>query len=416
MQPVNRVDFGAGTEAAPGDGSVLDRDGTHGNPFGGIGVDVGFDHHAAMFTGFVRITTAGSYTFTVRSDDAATPSISTSNVLVAADVPHACRTPAAAVVLSAVCTRLTSSRFASATAGLAFSLVTPGRIPAMCGRSCRQRLCWMTATVAGRLSGTILRSARPGIDRDLLTVWQTERRSRTSRHRGRQRVRGGRGRRRRPRRPLRVDRRRQDRLVRERRQPGRSTGRSTDHAPPPTAPVSVFAADVDGDGDIDVLSASRVTTRSPGTRTTAARTSRPHTISTAADGASSVFAADVDGDGDLDVLSASSFDDKIAWYENAGVRRLATPAHVSRGAGRGSCAARRDAARDWMLPGISRTTASLVLGSEGRRTPTRTAVHVRWMPRRPARRDRDGQRPDRAAPADVDGGSTSTPTAPAAGT
>ena len=34
--------------------------------------------------------------------------------------------------------------------------------------------------------------------------------------------------------------------------------------------------------------------------------------------ARSVFAADVDGDGDLDVLSASLGDDKIAWYENDG--------------------------------------------------------------------------------------------------
>ncbi len=29
-----------------------------------------------------------------------------------------------------------------------------------------------------------------------------------------------------------------------------------------------------------------------------------------------MFATDVDGDGDIDVLSASGFDDKIAWYEN----------------------------------------------------------------------------------------------------
>ncbi len=41
-----------------------------------------------------------------------------------------------------------------------------------------------------------------------------------------------------------------------------------------------------------------------------------HVISTAANGASSVFATDVDGDGDTDILSASSGDSKIAWYEN----------------------------------------------------------------------------------------------------
>ena len=39
-------------------------------------------------------------------------------------------------------------------------------------------------------------------------------------------------------------------------------------------------------------------------------------ISTSANGARSVFVADLDGDGDVDVLSASAFDDKIAWYEN----------------------------------------------------------------------------------------------------
>ena len=43
-----------------------------------------------------------------------------------------------------------------------------------------------------------------------------------------------------------------------------------------------------------------------------------HAISTSADGARSVYAADVDGDGDMDALSASHLDDKIAWYENDG--------------------------------------------------------------------------------------------------
>ncbi|MEJ2628956.1 MAG: right-handed parallel beta-helix repeat-containing protein, partial [bacterium] len=41
-------------------------------------------------------------------------------------------------------------------------------------------------------------------------------------------------------------------------------------------------------------------------------------ISTAADGAKAIYAVDLDGDGDQDVLSASSKDDKIAWYENDG--------------------------------------------------------------------------------------------------
>ncbi|MCH8252734.1 MAG: VCBS repeat-containing protein, partial [Planctomycetes bacterium] len=83
---------------------------------------------------------------------------------------------------------------------------------------------------------------------------------------------------------------------------------------------SVFATDLDGDGDIDVLSASGLDDKiawyendggSPPTFT-------EHVISANADGAASVFATDLDGDGDTDVLSASFFDDKIAWYENDG--------------------------------------------------------------------------------------------------
>ena len=40
-----------------------------------------------------------------------------------------------------------------------------------------------------------------------------------------------------------------------------------------------------------------------------------HIITTAADDVQSVYTADVDGDGDLDVLSAALGDSKIAWYE-----------------------------------------------------------------------------------------------------
>ena len=39
-------------------------------------------------------------------------------------------------------------------------------------------------------------------------------------------------------------------------------------------------------------------------------------IATSADGARSVFVADMDNDGDMDIVSASKADDTIAWYEN----------------------------------------------------------------------------------------------------
>ena len=71
-----------------------------------------------------------------------------------------------------------------------------------------------------------------------------------------------------------------------------------------------------------------MTIRSPGTRTTAVKASHSAHITTAAHAACSVFAADLDGDGDLDVLVASANDDKIAWYENDGSENF-TPRIIS---------------------------------------------------------------------------------------
>lgn len=81
---------------------------------------------------------------------------------------------------------------------------------------------------------------------------------------------------------------------------------------------SVDAADLDGDGDNDALSASFQDDKIAWYENTDGLGSfGPETvISSAANGAESVFVMDVDGDGDPDVLSASSQDNSVAWYEN----------------------------------------------------------------------------------------------------
>ncbi len=87
---------------------------------------------------------------------------------------------------------------------------------------------------------------------------------------------------------------------------------------------SVYAVDVDDDGDMDVLSASNYGGKIVWYENDGDENFCNHTITTSADGANSVYAVDVDDDGDIDVLSASYFDDKIAWYENDGEENFTT--------------------------------------------------------------------------------------------
>ncbi|OFY36131.1 MAG: hypothetical protein A2W91_04925 [Bacteroidetes bacterium GWF2_38_335] len=97
-------------------------------------------------------------------------------------------------------------------------------------------------------------------------------------------------------------------------------------------PQSVFFADIDGDSDMDVLSASAGDDKIAWYENTdGAGTFGPQIIiSTNANGATSVYSADIDLDGDMDVLSASVADNKIAWYENTngtgtfGIQRVIT--------------------------------------------------------------------------------------------
>ncbi|NEQ38838.1 MAG: VCBS repeat-containing protein, partial [Okeania sp. SIO3I5] len=84
------------------------------------------------------------------------------------------------------------------------------------------------------------------------------------------------------------------------------------------AATSLFTADVDGDGDVDVLSASFYDNKIALYLNDGSNNFTEQVISTNASNARSVFAADVEGDGDVDIFSASRFDDKIALYLNDG--------------------------------------------------------------------------------------------------
>ncbi len=89
--------------------------------------------------------------------------------------------------------------------------------------------------------------------------------------------------------------------------------------------TSVYASDLDGDGDMDVLSASRSDNKIAWYENDGSGGfSAQKIISVISDGARSVYASDLDNDGDMDVLSASSDDDKIAWYENDGNGNFST--------------------------------------------------------------------------------------------
>jgi stress-induced morphogen len=96
---------------------------------------------------------------------------------------------------------------------------------------------------------------------------------------------------------------------------------------------SVYAADVDGDGDTDILGSANSADdiawweNTDGTGTTWT----VHMVDSNFNGASSVYAADVDGDGDTDVLGSASSADDITWWENTDGTGTAWTEHTVEG-------------------------------------------------------------------------------------
>ena len=112
--------------------------------------------------------------------------------------------------------------------------------------------------------------------------------------------------------------------------------------PEADSPTDVYAADLDGDGDLDVLSASEDDDKIAWYENDGSGNfGDQQVITTSAAGAESVYAADLDGDGDLDVLSASYRDNKIAWYENDGSGTFGAQQVITTSAERGGLRSRR---------------------------------------------------------------------------
>lgn len=79
---------------------------------------------------------------------------------------------------------------------------------------------------------------------------------------------------------------------------------------------SAYSADIDLDGDIDLLSAESSSIKWYENTHGIPNFEFQEVITTDAEYAQCVYSADLDGDGYFDVISASRDDDKIAWYRN----------------------------------------------------------------------------------------------------
>ena len=82
----------------------------------------------------------------------------------------------------------------------------------------------------------------------------------------------------------------------------------------------MFALDVDGDRDVDVLSASNIDDTVAWYENDGSQGFSTRVVTVAADGASSVSAVDLDGDSDVDALSVTNSAATAVWFENDGAQ------------------------------------------------------------------------------------------------
>jgi hypothetical protein len=92
----------------------------------------------------------------------------------------------------------------------------------------------------------------------------------------------------------------------------------------------VYCADIDNDNDQDIVAALPEADRVVWYENTDGEGyfSGENIITTSVDNVLRISVADLDNDGDMDVISASSNDDKIAWYENLDGQGSFGPQHI----------------------------------------------------------------------------------------
>jgi hypothetical protein len=81
---------------------------------------------------------------------------------------------------------------------------------------------------------------------------------------------------------------------------------------------SVFATDIDGDTDVDVVGAAAFDDKVTWWENDGSQNLTPHTIDDDFDYAHDVYATDLDGDGDVDILGAAINANAVTWWENDG--------------------------------------------------------------------------------------------------